>query len=255
MTLALHHLPCPDSAIRRLDPRWKLAALVLAAAAIAGLRGLPTAGVALAGALGLAALSRLPPRWFLTRLGAAALFLAPFVLTLPFLLRDRPHDEGALSTLPYGLLVALVLCAKGLAVVTLMLILLATAPLDATLKAAHSLRVPGLLVQLALLTYRYVFVLGIELSRLRIALRVRGYRNRATRHSYRTVGHVAGTLLVRSAERAERVGQAMRCRGFDGRFRSLTQFRTRTADVAAFLLIASAAAGLLAWDWMASVGR
>jgi len=127
-------------------------------------------------------------------------------------------------------------------------VLLATAPLDATLKAAHTLRVPGLLVQLGLLTYRYVFVLGSELNRLRIALRVRGYRNRATRHSYRTIGHVAGTLLVRSVEQAERVGQAMRCRGFDGRFRSLTQFRTRAADVAAFLLIVGCSAGLLAWD-------
>ena len=102
--------------------------------------------------------------------------------------------------------------------------MLATAPLEVTLKAAHALRVPGLLVQLALLSYRYLFVLGDELARLRVALRVRGYRHRANWHSYRTVGHVAGTLLVRGYERAERVGQAMRCRGFDGRFRSLTEF-------------------------------
>jgi cobalt/nickel transport system permease protein len=59
---------------------------------------------------------------------------------------------------------------------------------------------------------------------------------------------VAGALLVRSHERAERVGQAMRCRGFDGRFRSLTAFRTRPADVTFFLLTAGAAAGLLLWD-------
>jgi cobalt/nickel transport system permease protein len=245
MTLALQQLPCPDSVIRRLDPRWKLAALVIAAAAVAGLRGLVASSLALAGALVLAALSRLPPRWFLTRIGAAALFLAPFVLTLPFLLSGKGDAD---LPIPYGLRAALVLCAKGLAIVTLMLILLATAPLDATLKAAHALRVPGLLVQLALLTYRYVFVLGHEMSRIRFALRVRGYRNRASRHSYRTIGHVAGTLLVRSVEQAERVGQAMRCRGFDGWFRSLTQFRTRPADVAAFVVIAGFAASLLVWD-------
>ena len=77
------------------------------------------------------------------------------------------------------------------------LVVLATAPPDATLKAAHALRVPGLIIQLALLTYRYLFLLADELGRLRTALRVRGYRNRMNRHSYRTVGHVAGTLLVR----------------------------------------------------------
>jgi cobalt/nickel transport system permease protein len=119
---------------------------------------------------------------------------------------------------------ALRLLAKAAAILTLMLVLLATAPLEATFKAAHALRVPGLLVQLAMLTMRYTFLFGTELTRMRVALRVRGYRSRVARHSYRTIGHVAGTLLVRGYERAERVGQAMRCRGFDGRFRSLTEF-------------------------------
>jgi len=129
-----------------------------------------------------------------------------------------------------------------------MLVLLASAPLEDTLKAAHALRVPGLLVQLAVLTYRYVFVLAGELARLRVALRVRGYRNRANRHSYRTIGHVAGALLVRGYERAERVGQAMRCRGFTGRFHSLAEFRTTATDVAAFALVVGCAGALLAWD-------
>jgi cobalt/nickel transport system permease protein len=104
---------------------------------------------------------------------------------------------------------------------------------------------PGLLVRLADLTYRYVFVLAGELDRLRIALRVRGFRARPGGHTYRTIGHVAGTLLVRGYEQAERVEQAMQCRGFDGRFRTLTDFRTRPADVAGFLLIAAIAAGLV----------
>ena len=132
----------------------------------------------------------------------------------------------------------MVILLKATATLTCVLVLLASAPLDVTLKAAHALRLPGVLVQLALLTCRYVFVVADELARLRVALRVRGFRNRATAHSYRTVGQVAGTLLVRGAERAERVGQAMRCRGFDGRFRSLTAFRTRAADVLAFVAVA-----------------
>ena len=84
---------------------------------------------------------------------------------------------------------------------------------------------------------------------MRIALRVRGYRNRAIAHSYRTIGHVAGTLLVRGHERAERVGQAMRCRGFDGRFRSLTAFHTTLRDVVCCLIVVSGAVGVAALDW------
>src|SRR5207248_11787887 len=113
----------------------------------------------------------------------------------------------------------------------LALVLLGTAPLPTTLHAAQRLRVPAVLVQIALLTYRYVFVLTDELGRLRRALRVRGFRARPNRRTYRTAGHVVGTLLLRGAERAEGVTRAMRCRAFDGRYRSLAEFRTRLADV------------------------
>jgi cobalt/nickel transport system permease protein len=251
MTLAFDHPPNPDSPLCRLDPRWKLAGLALTALAAALVRSLPAAAIALAGALVLVRLSRLPPRWYLARLGTVALFLALFAAPLPLLVHDGgPSCQiGPVRLSPYGLRLGLLLTCKGLAVVSLALMLLATAPLPATLQAAHALYVPGLLVQLALLTYRYVFVLAAELGRLRVALRVRGYRNRANRHSYHTVGQVAGTLLVRGAERAERVAQAMRCRGFDGRFRSLAEFRTRPRDVAFFVALAAGAAALLLWDF------
>ncbi len=224
--------------------------MLLAAAAVTALRFWPSAVLALAGALGLAALGRLPPRWLLARLGAAALFLGLFAAPLPFLLHGSGWEGqwGSLRLSLHGLGMALLLFAKGLALLTLMLTLLATAPLDVTLKAAHALHLPGLFVQLATLTYRDVFVVSGEWSRLRVALRTRGYRNRVSRHSFHTLGNVAGTLFVRSYERAERVGQAMRCRGFDGRFRSLARFRTGLADVVAFVLIVLPAAGLLAWD-------
>jgi cobalt/nickel transport system permease protein len=250
MTLALEQLPCPESPLRRLDPRWKLAALLLAAAAAATVRTLPAATVFLAGAVLLAMLGRLPWRWYLARLGALLGFLALFVVFVPFLVRDDGPglNLGPIRLSWYGVGVALLLCTRAAALVTLVLVAVATAPVTDTLKAAHALRVPGLLVQLVVLTYRYVFVLADELSRLRVALRVRGYRNRMTRHSYRTVGHVAGTLLVRGFERAERVGQAMRCRGFDGRFRSLVTFRTTAVDVVAFVLIGGGAAAVWLWD-------
>jgi cobalt/nickel transport system permease protein len=139
---------------------------------------------------------------------------------------------------------------KAVALVSLAAVLLVSAPLDATLKAAHALWLPGLLVQLALLSYRYLFVLGDELARLRVALRVRGFRNRANLHAYRTVAAATGTLLVRGHERAERVAAAMRCRGFDGRFRSLVEFRTRTLDVLAFVVIVAGVVGLCWLDVM-----
>jgi len=248
MKFQLDPLPTPDSFLLHLDARWKLAALVLAAAAVALLHHLLSGALALAGSLALALLARLPWRWFVTRLGAVAGFLGVVLILLPALAQGISwlNVQPALHGLELGALV----CSKALAMITLTMVLLAASPLSDLLKAAHSLRVPGLVIQLATLTYRYAFVLSGELARLRVALRVRGYRNRATRHSYRTVGHVAGTLLVRAYERAERVGQAMRCRGFDGRFRTLGEFRTRAADVAFFCLLVTSSAALALWDFV-----
>jgi cobalt/nickel transport system permease protein len=250
MTLALAHFEVPDSALARLDPRWKIAGLVPAAAAAAALHGLLPCLAALAAALALVLLARLPARWYLARLGAVALFVGLFAAALPFLPGGRgpTWEVGPLWVSVPGLEAAARLCLKAAAVLTFVLVLWATAPPAETFKAAHALRVPGLVVQLLVLTYRYLFLLAGEFGRLRTALRVRGYRNRLSLHTYRTVGHVAGTLLVRGAERAERVGQALRCRGFDGRFRSLSEPHTGPADVLFFALAVAGAAGLLTWD-------
>jgi cobalt/nickel transport system permease protein len=250
MTLAFSLPPQTDSPLGRLDPRWRLAGLTLWAVAASLLATLPAAAVALVAALVLAALARLPARWCLERLGAVALFLAVFTLPLPFLIGgDGPAVEwGPLRLTWAGARAALMIGARALTILIVLLALLASGPLDATLKAARSLYVPGVIVHLILLTYRYIFVLAGELGRLRIALRVRGFRKRPTWRAYRAVGNLAGVLLVRGFERAERVGQAMRCRGFDGQFYSLTEFRTRPSDVVAFVAFAVTAAGLWLLD-------
>jgi cobalt/nickel transport system permease protein len=235
MTLAFDPLLAADSPFARLDPRWKLAALGSAVLAVALVRSLAPAAVALAAALLLVALARLPGRWVLRRCGALLLSLAPLLLFLPLAQGGGPARAALIA-------------AKALASVFLVLVVLGTAPLSETLHAAQALRVPGLLVQLLLLSYRYTFVLADELQRLRRALRLRGFRARMTPHGYRTAGHVVGTLLVRGAERAEGVAVAMRCRGFDGRFRSLARFHTTAADVAFFALVAAAGAVVVAWD-------
>jgi cobalt/nickel transport system permease protein len=230
--------PCIDSPLSRLDGRWRLAALLLAMLAAAVPRSLVSGLVAMAGSAVLALLARLPARWFRQRLLALAIPLAFFIVPLPLLTQEWGE----------GVRLAGLFAIKGVTLATLAAVLLVSAPLDASLKAAHALFIPGLLVQLALLSYRYLFVLGDELARLRIALRVRGFRNRANAHSYRTVGQAAGTLLIRGHERAERVAQAMRCRAFDGRFRSLAAFRTRWMDVLALMLVSAGAVGIVGLD-------
>ncbi len=242
--MQVHFTPPPlvRSPLGRLDARWRLATLALAVVAVALVRHLLPAALALAGALLLAVLARLPWRWYAARLAVAGALLALFVVPLPLLAHVGWLD---------GLRLAAVILLDSLALFTLACVLLVTAPLETTLKAAHSLRIPGLLIHLALLAYRYLFVLRDELARLRLALRVRGFRNRASWHAWKTAGTAAGTLLVRGHDRAERVAHAMRCRGFDGRFRALTEFRTTSSDVLVFVVVLLLGGGLVALDaWL-----
>jgi cobalt/nickel transport system permease protein len=251
MTFAFTPPPRTASPLSRLDPRWKLAALILAGLVAATVHTPRGAAAALVGALVLAFLGRLPWRWCAMRLAPVLLFVAVFAAPLIFFPGNTAlvWKFGPTMVSVPGAETALILLCKAAAIVLLALVVLATAPLDATLKAAHALHVPGLLVQLTLLSYRYLFVLAKEFGRMRIALRVRGYRNRMNLHSYRTIGVVTGALLVRGWERGERVGHAMRCRGFDGRFRSLSAFRTAGADVLMFFVVTVGAVGVCVLDW------
>ena len=250
MSLNPEHLAPRDSPLARRDARWRLAAFGLAIVGVAVLRDPVPVAAGLAFALTLALVGRVPGRWYRDRIGMLLLAMLPFLIVVPFTVDrgDRLWDWRFLHITDAGLLVATTLTMKSVTLVTLALTLLASAPLHVTLCAAGRLGMPKLLVHLSLLTYRYVFLLLEELNRLRVALRVRGFRNAMNGHAYRTVGQVTGTLLVRGSDRADRVANALRCRGFDGRFRTLTTFRSTPADKLMFVLIVGISGGLVAWD-------
>lgn len=223
-----------DSVVHRMDPRWKLVGLLLGMATAACLQR-PAAGLtAFAAMLALFSAARLPLRWFASRLLGASVFLGFVVIFLPFTLPGRELALGPLALSERGVWLAATILLKALTIIGLTLVLLATTPFDALLKACGSLRMPGFLIQLATLTYRHIHLMFDELAKLRISLRLRGWRRRISLRHYRTLGQTAGALLVRSHERAERVGQAMRCRAFDGTFRSVQAFRSRIADAGGF---------------------
>jgi cobalt/nickel transport system permease protein len=248
MTLPLARRDVPDSPLARWDARWKLAALVLAAFGVAALNGLPPSLAALAVSLALLGLARLPAKWVRGRLGLFALAALPFLLILPFTLDGPGWGLGPIRISERGLAVGLAVFARCVAIGCFSLLLVGTAPLHHTLAAAHRVRVPGMLVLIAGLAYRYTFLLVEEYKRVRVALRTRGFRMTATKHGYRTMGHVTGAILVRGAERAERVSEAMRCRGFDGTFHSTAIFRATAADALAFAALVIIILALNLWD-------
>ncbi len=236
MAIARRGVEIPDSPLARWDPRWKLAALLLASAtfAVVGHPALTATAFAI-GLFGIA-LARLNLRATTGRLLLTSIAMLPVIAVFPF-----TNDNG--------LTLALSLTLRALALACVAMMLLGTAPLAQTFAAAHRIYLPGALVQIALLAHRYSLLFFSEAHRLRIALRTRAFRAGTNLQTYRTMGHATGSLLVRGGDRAEQVADAMRTRGFAGEFHCVQRFRTTAWDVAGFAFAILLLAGLLIGEW------
>jgi cobalt/nickel transport system permease protein len=140
---------------------------------------------------------------------------------------------GPFTASAEGLHLAVAIALKANAVLLMLLALVGTLEPPALGHALRRLAVPATLVQLLLFTVRYIAVLADEATRLRTAMRARAFTPGTNRHTLTTYGYLVGMLLVRAAERAERVLEAMKCRGFDGRWPVLDRPRLGRADALA----------------------
>jgi cobalt/nickel transport system permease protein len=232
-----------DSPLHRLDPRVKIAAFAIFLVAVALVRDLPGAGLALALALAWLALSRLPLGFILRCLKPVLLLLTPFLVLLPL-----THPGGGLRGLQLGGVIFL----KGLAMVLTVFPMFGTTPFHVSMKALARLKVPERLVTMILFAYRFLFVFAEERQSVQQALKARGFRAKSDGRTLRTLGNLVGLLVVRSFERTERIYQAMLARGFKERFGTFYEFQGGWADLVKGGLILLASLGLAGMDrlWM-----
>lgn len=221
-----------DSLVERLAPRTRLVAAVVSVLAITAVATPGWSVAALAGAGVLVMLARLEPRAVALRLLRVEGFLLALLLFLPFTVPGEPVlTLGPISASREGLLRAFLLVVKINACMLACTALLGTMEPVRLGRALAGLGAPLRFVHLFLFVVRYVALFDAELRRLREAMRARGFVARSGRHGWRTFGNLAGMLLVRALDRAERVDEAMRCRGFAGRLPLLAGERLAGHDL------------------------
>ncbi|MEN6470666.1 MAG: cobalt ECF transporter T component CbiQ [Clostridiaceae bacterium] len=183
----------------------------------------------------LAALSSTPPGMILKR----ALVALPFVLFagVSNLVFDRAV-MAHLGGLPisYGAVSLFTLLVRTLLCVAAALLLVATTPFRFLTGQLRLLRVPGLVVDLFEMTYRYLGTLLGEATGMHTAYALRSPVKKGLDMEH--MGSFIGQLLLRSFDRAERVYAAMKCRGYPGNSREAEKRRFRAAD-GWFLLLAA----------------
>jgi cobalt/nickel transport system permease protein len=241
-------LSVADSALQRIDPRVRLAAAATFATVVAVSYDPAALMTALAVAALLAALARLPAKVVAARLLVVNGLVVLLWVMLPFTFPGESLLRiGPMSASREGVLLAAQVTLKSNAIVLAFMSLVATLPPATIGHALHRMRVPDKIVHLLLMTYRYIFVLEEEYQRLARAACIRGFRAGTDLHTYRTYAYLVGMLFVRAADRAERVRNAMLCRGFRRRFHSLQEFRTTEWDIvfaAAMAAVVAVMAGL-----------
>ena len=201
----------------------RLVAAFIVLACLSQLRTLPVAAAALV-LVALATVWRRPEARLWRRLLHVEAFLLLLFATLPFTLPGQPLVSlGPLTASVEGVERAALIAAKVSASVLILATLLGAVEPVRLGSALRGLHVPETLVRLFVLTARYLSLIRDEARRLIEAMRVRGFRPGSNRHSWRSYGHLVGMLLVRALARAQRVEEAMLCRGYEGRFPRLAQ--------------------------------
>lgn len=240
------------SVIHRLDPRIRLAAAA-AFSIVVALLARPASMVAALGiAVVLVLIARLAFIPVTKRLALVSGFLVLLWLVLPFTSGGEPVGHlGPFAIGDRGLFLAASISTKSIAILLTLMALLGTMTVATLGHAMGRLHIPPKIVYLLLMTYRYIHVINAEYRRLIAAIKIRGFQPKTGLHAYRTYAYLVGMLLVRAALRAERVHQAMVCRGFRGRFYAIGEF---TLD-AGSLAFGAAFSILVAWVAFLEWGR
>jgi len=239
-----------DSPLRLIDPRFRVVAALGFTLLVAIGSSFEVLGAALLLAVLVSLASNLPPAPTIRRIVLLNIFMLLLFLFLPLSATGEVLFRlGPLAWSSKGVRIAAVIALKANTIVLTYTALLSTIDPVRLGHALHRLKVPEKLVHLLLFTIRYIDVVHHEYDRLVQAMRIRCFRPRLSLHTLRTYGYLFGMLLVNSFDRSDRVVAAMKCRGFRGRFYSLSEFSTGGGE-AVFAVFAIAALLLLGWiEW------
>lgn len=220
-----------DSPIHRIEPRIKIVSfgILIVSAVFAGT--IPVALFFLVVAAALLFVSRLPVGFIFARMKVICVFVIPILILMPITVPGTPIlSLGPLAVSAEGLSFAVLVSIRSVTAILLVVTMLGTQRFDTTLRALALLRVPGIIIQMLLFTYRYIYVMIDEFLRIWSSMRAKGYTFRFSRHGLTMIGNLIGMLLIKSYERAERVYQAMIAKGYTGKPVSFATFRVTVLD-------------------------
>jgi cobalt/nickel transport system permease protein len=210
---ALEQLSCGNSCVHRLHPSVKLLTTVVFIITVVSFDRY--------------AFGRLTPYIFYPALLASlsetpySMLLKRFLIALPFCLfagitnmlfdRTQAFSLGAVIV-SYGTISFFSILFKTYLCVMAVLLLVSVTPFAQITNSLRRLRIPSLFIVMFEMTYRYIGVLFEETYSMYTAYSLRSPNGKGI--AMKDMGSFTGQLLLRSFDRADRVYNAMKCRGY-----------------------------------------
>lgn len=179
--------------------------------------------------------ARVPVKLFLSCAAAPMGFLLVGALSLAVQI-----DSGGVSLAPGGFSAAAALAARSFAALTCLLFLALTTPTSDLIAGLRRLGLPGEIAEIALLTYRFLFLLWDAAMAMNAAQAARLGHDGARRRM-RSLGLLIANLLPRALDRARRLEVGLAARGWDGDMRVLSRRQKASPPMLALIAMAEAA--------------
>ena len=184
-------------------------------------------------------------REYIALLKLPAVFLLLSGLTLLWDFSGQYPQEAAFAVPLFGgwlfvtaaaQTMAAVVLSRALGAVTCLYFLSLSTPLPELLNVGRRVHTPAIVIELAILIYRYIFILLSTFHDMKDSAASRlGYRG--LKRSLYTTGLVYGGLLANSFRRAEICFDAMESRCYTGRIAFLTEKKKLTAKIVCLLTV------------------
>lgn len=195
--------------IEAWEPRTKLIAALLFLVGVVSLETVSLVVIASAVALLATLWMGLSYRYVLPKLAILLPFL--IVMTIPLLFgAGWPVSADRLQ-------LALLISFKACTSLFVMLIMLRTQSEEKLFTALAHLSIPSKLVTILFLSYRYLFLLLIELKQTLTAVRSRLFQERLSIKALQAYAHITAGLLIKAIDLAENVQKSLSSRCFAGK--------------------------------------
>ncbi|MEM2912161.1 MAG: cobalt ECF transporter T component CbiQ [Candidatus Bathyarchaeia archaeon] len=246
-----------NTSFYRLDARVKLVCTVFAIFSVLFLTHWQTATLIFVSCLFLAFyFARSCVKIFLRRLLYPLYIIAVVSVIQPFTYGSTVAMMTPIFSIPIyveGLRFAVLIFTRCLAAVAILNLLILTTPIMAVMGSLEWFKVPSALLDVALLMYRYIFVISDEAAKIYNAQKSRCGYSRALGYfkKLKNYGTLFGMLFIRSYDRAVKVGNAMISRGYKGETKLFT-FSKKTMpskDLFYGAILILALTSLILIDW------